>query len=194
MPAYTLPTALLVALAWTMNYIIIARRERFGNERFGNYVQGLWYTLLVLQTIELYHRLRYFHNWAGDNIPNDWDQNSTLMAIFLLEYVFNVVLIICAASLSIAWRRSVEHIGYNPIDDENIEERIDRIRIGLDDESAFSEDTTRTADGMTDNMNHKRYDSKKVSMADEPKFSLPATVADYVNSKEIASVPMDWKL
>ena len=69
MPAYTLPTALLVALAWTMNYIIIARRERFRNERFGNYVQGLWYTLLVLQTIELYHRLKYFHYWAGDDVP-----------------------------------------------------------------------------------------------------------------------------
>ena len=85
-----LPTALLVALAWTMN-CIIARRERSRNERFGYYVQGLWYTLLALQTIKLYHR-------AGD----DWDQNSTLMAIFLLEYVFNVVLVTCAASLSIA--------------------------------------------------------------------------------------------
>ena len=63
------------------------------------------------------------------------------------------VLVICVASLSIAWRRLVEHIGYNPIGDENIEERIDRIRIGLDDENAFSEDTTRTADGMTNNMN-----------------------------------------
>jgi hypothetical protein len=40
---------------------------------------------------------------------------------------------------------------------------------------------TRTADGMTDDMNRKRYDSKKVSMADEPKFSPPATVADYIN-------------
>ena len=34
---------------------------------------------------------------------------------------------------------------------------------------------------MTDNMNRKRYDSKEVSMADEPKFYPPAAVADHVN-------------
>ncbi|CAG8623735.1 1773_t:CDS:2, partial [Ambispora gerdemannii] len=178
-PSYLLISTIFRFVAWIIEYYVVAY-ERNQNQRWSYFTQGFWYLAFILTNIELYNRLSYFTKPREEDGPPEWVQNWILMTVYILRYTAILLLVICAAALSILWRRSFEAQGYNSLNNQS--------QHSLPGENAtINEDGTRSPDDVE----ALPTNGKPISMADDPKYAPPTTVADFIfKMKKI--VPFLW--
>ncbi|CAG8664622.1 2740_t:CDS:10, partial [Ambispora leptoticha] len=177
LPLYLLTSTICRFFAWTIEYYLVAC-ERKQNQRWSYFTQGFWYLAFILTNIELYNRLVYFTKPREDDGPPEWIQNHVLMIVYISRYTITLLLVICAVTLSIMWRRSFEAQGYNPLNNQS-------------QRSLSGENATLNEDGSPDDVEASRPNGKPISMADDPKYAPPTTVSEFI-TKMKKLIPFLW--
>ncbi|CAG8764069.1 15844_t:CDS:2, partial [Cetraspora pellucida] len=175
-PSYLILSTIFHSIAWIINYYFVLH-EKNNQQKWSHYTQGFWYLAFILANIELYNRLMYFVE-PHDDDPSDWTQSLILMSIYIIRYIVNFILVICAVTLTIKHRRYYEAQGYRSI---SVNEDV-----GMDDDQTVNEsDPIDTPDAETPIFR------SPISMADNPKYAPPHSIGDFL-SKSKKLLPFLW--
>ncbi|KAG9298941.1 hypothetical protein G9A89_015963 [Geosiphon pyriformis] len=179
LPSYILTSQIFRTIAWAIGYGLVAY-ERNQGQRWSYITQGFWYLAFILTNIELYNRLVYFNRPREEDGPREWVQNWTLMSVYILRYLSNLTLVICAITLTIFWRCSAEAKGYHGLNNHNT--------LSGQNDNVLDE---QNAPGSTNDLESPNVNSKSNPLNDDPKYAPPTTIADFL-SKSKKLLPFLW--
>ncbi|CAG8477671.1 17609_t:CDS:10 [Acaulospora morrowiae] len=173
-PSYIITSTIFHSISWIINcgFVIF---ERNVHRHWSYFTQGFWYWAFLLANFELYNRLVYISNPDHEDGDGNWSQSWMMLSFYLLGYVCNFMLVICAATLTFLWRRSHEARGYVGVN----------FQVGSDHENSETPEV--------DPLDAPDVESQSTpfSMADDPKYAPPRTFSDFL-SKCKKLLPFVW--
>jgi len=181
-PSYLITSVFLRSVAWISNYCFVVCEKN--KKRWSYFTQGYWYLAFILSNFELYNRLIFITN-PHDDDQSEWDQSWTLMTIYLIQYAINLILVLCAITLTFFWRRSYEAKGYSDLHYHSIHD------MSTDDDTIINEDDIDIPSADVESPLIPPNIQKPISMADDPKYAPPKKLGEFL-SKSKKLLPFLW--